>query len=132
VGQVVARQMMQQESGGSIINVSSILGIGVQSRQANYAAAKAGVIQLTRSMALELGRRGVRVNAIAPGYIVTGINREFFASNKGQDYVKSLFPGRPGSLDELDGILLLLAGPAGSYIQGATIPVDGGTLLAAL
>ena len=132
VGQVVARQMVEQQSGGSIINVSSILGIGVQRRQANYAAAKAAVIQLTRTMALELGRRGVRVNAIAPRYIVTGINRDFFASEKGQAYVQSLFPGRPGNLEELDGALLLLAGPGGSYIQGVTIPVDGGTLLGAL
>ncbi len=132
VGQLVARQMVSQESGGSIINVASILGLATQRRQANYAAAKAGVIQLTRTMALELGRRGVRVNAIAPGYVVTGINREFFDSERGREYVQGLFPGRPGELGELDGVLLLLAGAAGSYIQGVTIPVDGGALLGSL
>ena len=67
-----------------------------------------------------------------PGYIVTGINQDFFASDKGKAYVASLFPGRPGNLEELDGALLLLAGAGGSYIQGVTIPVDGGTLLGSL
>lgn len=132
VGQVVARQMIKQNKGGSMINVASVLGLAVQRRQANYIAAKSAVIQLTKSMALELGDTGVRVNAIAPGYFMTDINREFLTSEVGKNYIKGLAPRRAGNLAELDGALLLLAGPAGSYIQGSVITVDGGTLLAGM
>lgn len=132
VGQIVSRQMVKQDTGGCVINVASVLGVAVQRRQANYIAAKSAVIQLTKSMALELGRKGVRVNAIAPGYFLTEINRDFLSSETGDKFIKSLFPGRAGELDELDGTVLLLAGPAGSYIQGSVIVVDGGSLLAGL
>ncbi len=132
VGQVVARQMIKQDSGGSMINVASVLGLGVQRRQANYIAAKSAVIQLTKSMALELGDKGVRVNAIAPGYFKTDINRDFLTSEVGKNYIRGLVPRRAGNLVELDGALLLLAGSAGSYIQGSVITVDGGTLLAGM
>jgi len=134
VGQAVARQMLQQETSGNIVNIASILGQAVQKQQANYAASKSAVIQLTRSMALELGPRGdrpgIRCNAIAPGYIVTEINQDFFAGERGQQYLERLFPKRAGQLEELDGALLLLASDAGSYINGSVITVDGGTLLA--
>lgn len=130
VSQAVARTLVARHAGGAIVNIASILGLGVQPTQTNYASAKAGVIQLTRAMARELWRENIRVNAIAPGYFVTEMNRDFFASDKGQAYVRRLLPGRTGELEELDGPLLLLASDAGSYITGVTLPVDGGTLLA--
>ena len=134
VGQAVAKQMLEQDSMGSIVNIASILGLVVQKQQTNYAAAKSAVIQLTKSMALELGpradRSGIRCNAIAPGYIVTEINKSFFAEERGQQYLQKLFPKRAGQLHELDGALLLLASDAGSYINGSVITVDGGTVLA--
>jgi NAD(P)-dependent dehydrogenase (short-subunit alcohol dehydrogenase family) len=130
VGQIASGYMVQQPKGGCIINIASVLGMAVQRRQANYSCAKSAVIQLTRTMALELGIKGVRVNAIAPGYFMTDINQEFLTSEVGRKYIGSLFPGRAGTLDELDGVLLLLAAQAGSYIQGSVITVDGGTLLA--
>ena len=132
VSQSVARKMAQRDTGGAIINIASILGMRTQRTQTNYASAKAGVIQLTKTMAHELGREGIRVNAIAPGYFVTEMNREFFNSEAGKKYVHELFPRRTGELSELAGALLLLAGDAGSYITGVTLPVDGGTILASL
>lgn len=128
VAQVAARRMASRGT-GSIINISSALGIAVQRNQANYAAAKAGVIQLTRVMALELGRSNVRVNAIAPGYFQTEINADFFASPQGQAYVEKLFPRRLGGLEELDGPILLLASDAGSFMTGSVLAVEGGALL---
>jgi len=132
VGQVAARRMTAQKTGGAIINIASILGIKSQRAQANYGAAKAGVLHLTRTMARELARDGVRVNALAPGYFATDMNREFFATERGRDYLEKLLPGRPGELHELDGALLLLASDAGSYITGSVITVDGGALLGGL
>jgi len=132
VGQVAARVMAAQKTGGTIINIASILGIGSQRAQANYGAAKAGVLHLTRTMARELARSGVRVNALAPGYFATDMNREFFATERGRDYLEKLLPGRAGELHELDGALLLLAGDAGSYITGSALTVDGGALLGGL
>lgn len=129
VGQVAARCMVRQESGGAIINIASMLGLAVQKRQANYSAAKAGVIQLTKTMALELGRKNVRVNALAPGYFATEMNREFLNDARGKKYIADLLPQRAGELSELDGAVLLLASAAGSYINGSVLSVDGGAIL---
>jgi NAD(P)-dependent dehydrogenase (short-subunit alcohol dehydrogenase family) len=84
------------------------------------------VIQLTKAMALELARHRIRVNALAPGYVETGINREFFASEPGQALIKRIPQRRIGTPGELDGALLLLASDAGSYMTGAVLAVDGG------
>ncbi len=131
VGQAVARSMAARGKGGSIINIASLLAFVVQPTQAAYASSKAGVVHLTESMACELGREKIRVNAIAPGYFVTEMNRAFFAGDQGKVLAKSLFPRRTGELHELDGALLLLASDASSYMSGETITVDGGTRLGA-
>lgn len=132
VAQVVARKMLEQQRGGVIVNIASILGFVAQKQNANYGAAKSAVVHLTKSMALEWGGKGIRVNAIAPGYFETEINRSFLKSDKGSQYISTLFPGRAGKLSELEGPILLLASDAGSYINGSVITVDGGTLLSAV
>lgn len=131
VSQVVARSMTARNS-GVILNIASVAGLAPQSKQTNYCASKAAVIQLTRTMALELGRFGVRVNAIAPGYFHTGINDEFVRSEAGESYVRGLFPGRLGRLEELDEPVKLLVSSRSSFINGSVLTVDGGTLLRAL
>lgn len=130
VGQEAARRMKAQGQGGSIINIASILGFAVMKTLAPYAASKAAVISLTKSMALELARDRIRVNAIAPGYFETEINEEFWKTPAGQKMLASMPSGRLGALPELDGPLLLLASDAGRFMTGTTLVVDGGHLLA--
>ncbi|HEX6137348.1 MAG TPA: glucose 1-dehydrogenase [Casimicrobiaceae bacterium] len=132
VAQAAARHMVGHQRGGSIVNIASILGLRVTSQVPSYAASKAALIHLTRAMALELARHRIRVNALAPGYVETGINREFFASEAGQALVKRVPQRRIGRPEELDGALLLLASDAGSYTTGAVLAVDGGHLVGAL
>jgi len=125
VGRECARRLVAAGRPGSIVNVASILGLLAQANHAGYAASKAAVIQLTRTMALDLAHHAIRVNALAPGYIATEINAEFFASEAGRRYVQRLPARRLGRPEELDGPLLLLASDAGSYINGAVLVVDG-------
>ena len=125
IGRECARRLVATGKGGSIVNIASVLGLLAQANHAGYAASKAAVIQLTRTMALDLARHGIRVNALAPGYIATEINAEFFASEAGQRYIKRLPARRLGQPDELDGPLLLLASEAGAYVNGAVLVVDG-------
>jgi NAD(P)-dependent dehydrogenase (short-subunit alcohol dehydrogenase family) len=132
VAQAAARHMVANARGGSIVNVASVLGLRVSAQLPGYTASKAGLIQLTKAMALELARHRIRVNAIAPGYIETGINREFFATDAGQALVRRIPQRRIGAPEELDGALLLLASDAGSYITGAVLAVDGGHLVSSL
>lgn len=132
VAQAVARGMRETDRGGTIVNIASILGHRVAGGVSAYAASKAGVIQLTKALALEWARDGIRVNALCPGYIETDINRDFFASEAGQQLVKRIPQRRLGRPEELDGALLLLASAAGSYITGSTIEVDGGHLVSSL
>ena len=121
--------LLEQKKPGSVINIASILGLRVGLNLTSYAAAKAGLVQLTKSMALELARSGIRVNAIAPGYILTEINDDFFKTEEGQNYIKSIPMNRLGLESELDGLLLLLASDASSFMTGSIIPVDGGHLV---
>ncbi|MFT5705217.1 MAG: NAD(P)-dependent dehydrogenase (short-subunit alcohol dehydrogenase family) [Shewanella sp.] len=114
----------------SIINTASILGLRVSLAQSSYATSKAAVIQLTRSLALEWSRKNIRVNALCPGYFMTDLNQEYFSSDKGLAYIKSMPMQRLGSLDELSVPLLLLASDAGSFINGIALPVDGGHSIA--
>jgi NAD(P)-dependent dehydrogenase (short-subunit alcohol dehydrogenase family) len=132
VARTVARHLVTLGRPGRIINIASILGLRSMPGLASYSASKAGLIQLTRVMALELGPRGITVNAIAPGYIETDMNREFLASPAGEAMAKRIPLRRVGQPEDLDGALLLLASDAGRYINGVVIPVDGGHLVSAL
>ena len=132
VAQAAARQMRDRGKGGSIINIASILGLRVAQQVPAYAAAKAGLIQLTRALALELARFNIRVNALAPGYIETDINRDFFASEAGQALLKRVPQRRLGQPRHLDAPLLLLASDASEFMTGAVVAVDGGHLVSTL
>ncbi len=130
VARAVARAMIGR--GGAIINIASILGLRAAGEVAAYAASKAALVHLTRVMALELARHRVRVNALAPGYIETDLNRAFFASEAGQALIRRIPQRRLGRPEDLDGPLLLLASPASAYMTGAVIVVDGGHLQSSL
>ena len=116
----------------SIVNIASILGLRVSRGVGSYIASKSAVVQLTRTMALEWGRRGIRTNAIAPGYFETELNEGFFDTEAGQKMQKRIPAGRIGELAELDGPLLLLASDAGSYMNGSVLVADGGHLCSSL
>ncbi|MBO0764200.1 MAG: SDR family NAD(P)-dependent oxidoreductase [Hyphomicrobiaceae bacterium] len=130
VGREAARRMVANGTAGSIINIASILGFGAIKSLSAYAASKAAVVSLTKSMALELARERIRVNAIAPGYFATEINGSFLASEAGRRLLSRVPMGRAGGLNELDGPVLLLASNAGAFMTGSVITVDGGHLLA--
>ncbi len=132
VATAAARGMVARKQGGSIINIASILGERIIPGVAGYTAAKAGLLHLTRQMAVELARHSIRVNAIAPGYIASDINREFFASEPGRAMVKRIPQRRLGNPDDLTGALLLLASDASSHMTGSTITIDGGHSVASL
>lgn len=130
--QAVSKRMIARESGGRIVNISSILGETATGRVHAYAASKAAINQLTRTMATELARYRIAVNAIAPGYIETDLNRGFLASEGGERIRKRVPQRRFGLPEDLEGALLLLASPAGGYITGTVVTVDGGLGLAGL
>lgn len=132
VAQAGARHMRDHARGGSIVNIASITGLRVAGAISAYVASKAGLIQLTKAMALELARQRIRVNALAPGYIETDINRDFFAGEAGQALIKRIPQRRIGKPEELDGPLLLLASDAGSYMTGSVLVADGGHLVSSL
>jgi len=132
VAQAVARRMVAHKVQGSIVNVASILGLRVASSVAPYAVSKAGVVQMTKALALEWARHGIRVNAIAPGYFETELNDDFFQEAAGQALIKRIPQRRLGVLRELEGPLLLLASQAGSYMTGSVIVADGGHLVSTL
>ena len=132
VAQAAARGMKAHGLGGSIVNVASILGIRQAGGVASYAASKAGVIQLTKVLALEFARWQIRVNALAPGYFETDLNDAFLSGELGQAMKKRVPQRRFGRLTDLDGPLLLLASEAGAYMTGSTLVVDGGHLTSTL
>ncbi|AWB07459.1 2-deoxy-D-gluconate 3-dehydrogenase (plasmid) [Azospirillum humicireducens] len=132
VARAVARRMRDDEQGGSIVNIASILGMRVAGHVSSYIAAKGGLVHLTKAMALELARHGIRVNALCPGYVETELNADFFACDAGKALVKRIPQRRLGRLADLDGPLLLLASDAGAYMTGSVLAVDGGHLVSSL
>ncbi len=132
VGQAVVKRLKNAGQPGSIVNIASILGLGIQYGEVTYATSKAAVVQLTRAMALELVRDRVRVNALCPGYFRSEMTNAFFESERGRKFLAGTTAKRLGKHDELDIPLLMLASDAGSFITGAALPVDGGHLLRSL
>lgn len=126
VAQEGARRLVAAKQPGVIVNIASVLGIRVIPGVVGYTAAKAGLIQMTRQMAVELARHGIRVNALAPGYIATELNADFFASEPGQAMIRRVPQRRLGQVDDLAGPLLLLASAAGAHMTGSVLTVDGG------
>ncbi len=123
ISQVVARHMIKQRS-GSIINMASIVGVGGNAAQANYSASKAGLIGLTRSLAKEVGGRGVRVNAVAPGYIDTDMTRALPEAAR-QAFLTQVALNRPGTPEDVAKAVVFLASDLASYISGDVLRVDG-------
>ena len=133
VAQCAAQRLAKAQHPGSIVNIASMLGLRVGTGYSQYCAAKAGVVHLSQSLALELARYGVRVNAIAPGYFKTEMNDAYFDSDKGQAYIRASVPMRRlGNLQDLEGPFLLLASEAGAFMTGAVLAVDGGHLVGSL
>ena len=126
VGRAVAAAMARHGRGGSIVNIASVAGLHPVGRLSAYAAAKAALISLTKSMAIELARHQIRVNALAPGYIETDMNRDFLRSEAGQTMMRRVPLRRWGDPADLDGPLLLLVSPAGRHMTGAVLVIDGG------
>lgn len=126
LGQEAAQRMVAAAKGGSIINISSIVGHSSFKGLSHYGASKAAVNQLTKIMAHELVDHGIRVNAIAPGYLMTDMVSDYYETPAGQKDLQSLPLKRVGRLDELDGVLMLLAGDGSSYMSGSVVTVDAG------
>ena len=124
-----ARRMVAAKVPGAIVNIASVLGFGVSKGTAAYAVAKAAVVQTTKALSVELAFKGVRVNAIAPGWFVTEINDTYLNSAAGEAMKRDIPMGRFGHEGDLDGALLLLVSDAGAYMTGSTIVVDGGQVV---
>lgn len=132
VSQEAGKRLVAAKRPGAIVNITSLLAERVAGGTAPYAASKAGLRQLTESLALDWARYGIRVNAIAPGYIETDLNRDYLNSEHGQAMKKRVPQRRFCTPQSLDGAMLLLASEAGSYITGAFVAVDGGHLVSSL
>ncbi|MFN5570186.1 MAG: SDR family oxidoreductase [Bradyrhizobium sp.] len=125
----VARRMIARKGGGNIINIASVLGFSVVKFIAPYAISKAGVVQATKALALELAASDIRVNALAPGYIDTDLNHDVWETPAGEKLIKRIPQRRVGRESDLDGAIMLLASPASRYMTGSVVTVDGGFLL---
>jgi NAD(P)-dependent dehydrogenase (short-subunit alcohol dehydrogenase family) len=126
----VARRMIGRKQGGNIVNIASVLGLGVMKFLSPYTISKAGIIQATKVMALELAGNRIRVNALAPGYIDTEMNHDFWSTHAGEKLTKRIPQRRVGAESDLDGAIILLASNASRYMTGSVVTVDGGFLLA--
>jgi NAD(P)-dependent dehydrogenase (short-subunit alcohol dehydrogenase family) len=132
VAREAARHMVAKKIPGSVVNIASILALRQAGRVTAYAVAKAGLVQMTKQLALEWARYRIRVNALAPGYVETDINRKFFATDRGQDMIRRIPTRRLTRMEDLAEPLMLLAGDGGAAITGVVLPVDGGHLLSSL
>jgi NAD(P)-dependent dehydrogenase (short-subunit alcohol dehydrogenase family) len=132
VAREFAHHLVGLKRPGRIINISSVLGLRTIGRVPAYCAAKAGLTHLTQVLAMELARYSILVNALAPGYVETDFNRAFFQTEAGKALISRIPLKRLGQTDDLDGAILLLASPAGAYLTGAVIAVDGGHGIAAI
>ncbi len=125
----VARRMVARKQAGNIVNIASVLGFSVMKFLSPYTISKAGIIQATKVMALELAASNIRVNALAPGYIDTEMNHEFWSTPAGERLMKRIPQRHVGAESDLDGAILLLASNASRYMTGSVVTVDGGFLL---
>jgi NAD(P)-dependent dehydrogenase (short-subunit alcohol dehydrogenase family) len=125
----MARRMIARKQDGNIVNIASVLGLSVMKFLSPYTISKAGIIQATKAMALELAGSNIRVNALAPGYIDTEMNHDFWATPAGEKLTKRIPQRRVGAESDLDGAILLLASQASRYMTGSVVTVDGGFLL---
>jgi NAD(P)-dependent dehydrogenase (short-subunit alcohol dehydrogenase family) len=125
----IARRMIARKQDGNIVNIASVLGFGVMKFLSPYTISKAGIVQATKVMALELAGSGIRVNALAPGYIDTEMNHDFWATPAGGKLTRRIPQRRVGRESDLDGAILLLASNASRYMTGSVVTVDGGFLL---
>ena len=127
-----AQRWVDAGRGGSVINIASILGERVMLGAMLYATSKAAVVHMTKSLALEWARHGIRVNAIEPGYIDTEMTDAMWDTDHGKALIKRIPMRRLGKPEELNGLFLLFATEAGSWMTGACVPVDGGHLCSSL
>jgi 3-oxoacyl-[acyl-carrier protein] reductase len=124
-----AKRMIARGQGGNIVNIASVLGLGVMGHLTPYTASKGGLIHLTKAFALEWASKKIRVNALAPGYIDTDFNHEFWATPAGERLIKRIPQRRLGAEADLDGAIVFLASRASAYMTGGVLAVDGGFLL---
>ncbi len=125
---LTARRLVRAGQPGAIVNIASLAGLDVLPGVPAYCASKAGVAHRTHALGRDLAKHGIRVNALAPGYISTDLNRAFLESEAGRRLVDRVPQGRLGQPADLDGPLLLLASEAGAHMTGVVLPVDGGHL----
>jgi 3-oxoacyl-[acyl-carrier protein] reductase len=127
VAQAVARGMLDDGKGGTIVNMASTNALGGEEDFAHYNASKGGVLQLTRTMAVELGPKGIRVNCVCPGFIDTPLNRHLATEDEMRAYERERIPlGRRGDADEVAAAFAFLASDEASFVHGEALVVDGG------
>lgn len=132
VSKSFASRLVEKGAPGSIVNMSSMLGLRVSIGQSSYATSKAGVVQLTKSLSIELLKHNIRVNALCPGYFESEMTSGHLSTPKGREYILRTPAKRLGNLHELNGPILLLCSDSGSFVNGVALPVDGGHLNSSL
>ena len=132
VAQAAGKRWLMAKRPGVIVNIASILGLRTIGQVAPYNASKAGLIHLTRALAMEWARHDIRVNAICPGYIETEMNSDFWKTQAGLRLIERIPQRRIGKPEHLDGALLLLSSDAGSFMTGSVLTVDGGHTVSSL
>jgi len=126
MAQAVAARLIARKAQGRIINIGSLVATRAIRQLGLYGASKAGLVQLSKVMALEWARHGINVNAVLPGYLVTEMNADYFASDKGKKFVEGFPRRRVGRPENLDGLMLLLASDAADFMTGSAITIDDG------